>query len=207
MAEFAARSWMPEEQTIAKLRSRHYPLDEGGFDLHIYPVGGPNAASPTGWQWIFPVACMTPRSRGAVTLRTSDPRQEPRIDHAYLSDPDRHDRAVLLDGLRIARGLAGQPGLRELLGEELTPGAGVEDDLALTDWIEQQIVHYYHPVGTCAMGRDPDAGAVTDARGQIFGLDNAYVADCSIMPVIPRANTNVPAVVVGERIAGWLLDA
>ena len=49
--------------------------------------------------------------------------------------------------------------------------------------------------------------AVTDARGRVHGLDNVFVADCSIMPVIPRANTNLPAVVVGERIAGWLLGA
>ena len=57
------------------------------------------------------------------------------------------------------------------------------------------------------MGLESDPGAVTDARGRIHGLDNVFVADCSIMPVIPRANTNIPAVVVGERIAGWLLDA
>jgi choline dehydrogenase len=56
------------------------------------------------------------------------------------------------------------------------------------------------------MGVDGDDGAVTDARGRIHGLENAYVADCSIIPVIPRANTNVPAVVIGERIAAWLLE-
>ena len=49
--------------------------------------------------------------------------------------------------------------------------------------------------------------AVVDARGRIHGLDNAYVADASIMPVIPRANTNLPALVIGERIARWLLES
>jgi choline dehydrogenase-like flavoprotein len=57
------------------------------------------------------------------------------------------------------------------------------------------------------MGRDDDPLAVTDARGRVHGMENVFVADCSIMPVIPRANTNLPAVVVGERIAGWLLAA
>ena len=52
-----------------------------------------------------------------------------------------------------------------------------------------------------------DPVAVTDVRGRVHGLDNVFVADCSIMPVIPRANTNLPAVVVGERIAAWLLGA
>jgi choline dehydrogenase len=69
------------------------------------------------------------------------------------------------------------------------------------------IGHYYHPVGTCAMGIDGDTGAVTDARGRVLGLENAYVADCSLIPVIPRANTNIPAVVIGERIASWLLES
>ncbi len=54
------------------------------------------------------------------------------------------------------------------------------------------------------MGPATDPMAVVDARGKIHGLDGGYVADCSIMPVIPRANTNVPAAVVGERIASWL---
>jgi choline dehydrogenase len=205
MTAFAARQWMPEEQTIAKLRSPRYPAAERGFDLHLYPVGGPNAESASGWSWTFPVACMTPRSRGAVTLRSPDPRQEPRIDHRYLSDPEGHDRAVLLEGLRIVRNLTSQPPLRDLLGEETSPGAAIADEADLLAWIERNIEHYYHPVGTCRMGAAADAEAVTDGRGRIHGLENAFVADCSLIPVIPRANTNIPAVVVGARIAGWLL--
>jgi choline dehydrogenase len=97
--------------------------------------------------------------------------------------------------------------LRELLGEELNPGAAMQDDAALEEWIDSAIEHYYHPVGTCAMGPVDDSMAVTDERGKVHGLHNVFVADCSIMPVIPRANTNLPAIVVGERIADWLLDA
>ena len=207
MTAFAEQRWMPEEQTIAKIRSGLYPQSARGFDLHLYPVGGPDSESETGWHWSFPVACMTPRSRGAVTLRSPDPEREPRIEHRYLSDPEGHDRAVLREGLRIARRLAAQPALRDLLGAELSPGPAIQDDAALEEWIEGAIEHYYHPVGTCAMGPADDPLAVTDARGRVHGLENVFVADCSIMPVIPRANTNLPAVVVGERIAGWLLGA
>jgi choline dehydrogenase len=56
------------------------------------------------------------------------------------------------------------------------------------------------------MGPASDPSAVVDARGKIHGLDNAYVADASIMPVIPRANTNLPALVIGERIARWMVS-
>jgi choline dehydrogenase len=207
MTVFAEEEWMPEEQTIAKFRSGLYPQSARGFDLHLYPVGGPDSGSETGWHWSFPVACMTPRSRGAVTLRSPDPVREPKIEHRYLSDAEGHDRAVLREGLRTARSLAAQPELRDLLGAELNPGPAVQDDAALQEWIDSAIEHYYHPVGTCAMGATDDPLAVTDARGRVRGLHNVFVADCSIMPVIPRANTNLPAVVVGERIAGWLLNA
>ena len=206
MTAFAAERWMPEEQTIAKIRSPLYPESVPGFDLHLYPVGGPNDASETGWHWSFPVACMTPRSRGSVTLRSPDPCHEPRIEHRYLSDTEGYDRAVLREGLRVARRLTAQPELSDLLGAELSPGPKIEDDAALEQWIDSAIEHYYHPVGTCAMGPVSDPLAVTDVRGRVHGLENTFVADCSIMPVIPRANTNVPAIVVGERIAGWLLD-
>jgi choline dehydrogenase len=207
MSAFARERWMPEEQTIAKIRSRLYPRLARGFDLHLYPVGGPDSESEAGWHWWFPVACMTPRSRGAVTLRSPDAGREPRIEHRYCSDPEGHDRAVLREGVRTARTLAAQPALRDLLGAEVSPGPTIQDDSALEEWIEGAVEHYYHPVGTCAMGPVDDPLAVTDARGRVHGLDNVFVADCSIMPVIPRANTNLPAVVVGERIAGWLLGA
>lgn len=206
MTAFAARQWTPEEQTIAKVRSRHYPAREPGFDLHLYPVGGTDTESASGWHWWFPVACMTPRSRGAVTLRSADPNQEPRIEHRYLSDPEGHDREVLRDGLRIARELTAQLPLREWLGDETAPGPAIADEEDVLGWIDANIEHYYHPVGTCKMGPAADPAAVTDARGRIHGLENAYVADCSIIPVIPRANTNIPAVVIGARIAGWLLE-
>ena len=204
MQAFAAANWMPEEQTIAKLRSRVHPADETGFDLHIYPVGGPDPGEPGGWRWQFPVACMTPRSRGSVALASADPTVAPLIDHGYLSDPDGHDRAVLVDGVRIARELAAQPALGPVLGAETKPGPAARTEREVAAWVDASVAHYYHPVGTCAMGTDPDAGAVVDARGRVHGVDGLVVADCSVIPTVPRANTNIPAFVVGERIASWL---
>ncbi|HET7093830.1 MAG TPA: GMC family oxidoreductase N-terminal domain-containing protein [Thermomicrobiales bacterium] len=206
MRAFGARQWMPEEQTIAKIRSPRHPAGQPGFDLHLYPVGGPNPERDGGWRWTFPVACMTPRSRGSVTLVSADPLAAPAIDHRYLSDPEGHDRSVLLDGIKIARDITAQWSLRDALGAETQPGPETQSDGDLLRWIDATCEHYYHPVGTCAMGPAGDANAVVDARGKLNGLDGGYVADCSIMPFVPRANTNIPGLVVGERIAGWLLD-
>ena len=201
-AAFAAERWMPEEQTIAKARSASC---REGFDLHLYPVGGPHADSPTGWWWKLPVACMTPRSRGHLRLAGPDPHAAPRIDHRYLSDPAGADRRVLADGVALARQIAAQAPLADLLGEELEPGPAVRSEDALAAFVNDSCAHYYHPVGTCKMGPATDPEAVVDSFGKLHGLHGGYVADCSIMPVIPRANTNMPAIVVGLRVADWLL--
>jgi choline dehydrogenase len=186
MSEFADAHWTPEEQTIAKARSTGCAR---GFDLHLFPIGGLQHGGG-GWRWVLPFSCMTPRSRGAVRLVSSDPAVAPRIDHGYLSDPEGQDVRVLCDGL--------------LLGEEVLPGAALTARADLAQVLTAFCMHYSHPVGTCRMGPARERAAVVDARGRVHGLDNAYVADASIMPIIPRANTNMPALVVGLRIAQWL---
>ena len=99
------------------------------------------------------------------------------------------------------RELAAQPALRSLIGRETVPGGVTE----LREVVRRIHGHYYHPVGTCSMGRASDPDSVCDGHGRVHGLDRVVVADCSLMPVVPRANTNVPAIVVGERIADVLL--
>jgi choline dehydrogenase len=92
-----------------------------------------------------------------------------------------------------------------LIGSEISSNSGATTRIQVESFVRQNCLHYCHPVGTCRMGPASDRAAVVDSRGRIHGLDNAYVADASIMPVIPRANTNIPALVIGERIARWLL--
>jgi choline dehydrogenase len=150
---------------------------------------------------------MTPRSRGAVQLVGADPTAGLRIDHGFLSDADGEDLRVLVDGIALARNLAAAAPLHALLGEEMLPGAAPTDRAALATLCRDWIQHYYHPVGTCRMGPASDPDAVCDARGRIHGLDNAYVADAALIPVIPRANTNMPVLVVAQRVAHWLGEA
>ncbi len=195
MEAFGATRWMPEEQSIAKLRSSYC---SEGFDLHTYPVGGP--APEGGWKWELPVACMTPASRGEVHITSTDPEALPLIDHRFASDPEGRDRLVLADGIRLMRELAATEPLRAFLGAEID--AEPADAL-----IDGRVSHYFHPVGSCKMGPESDAAAVVDPSGRIHGLANAYVADCSICPSIPRANTNVPAAVIGLRVAQLLAAA
>jgi choline dehydrogenase-like flavoprotein len=200
---FGKEHWMPEEQTIAKVRSSRCGP---GFDLHVYPVGGSGARQPRNWYWAMAVACLTPRSRGTIRLRSADPLAAPIIDHRYISDASGEDLQVLADGLEIARGIAARHPMAKLVGEERLPGGAVRSRSEIENFVRANVAHYYHPVGTCRMGHAQEPESVVDARGRVHGLDNVYVADASIMPTIPRANTNLPALVVGERIARWLVE-
>jgi len=192
--------WLAEEQTIAKLRS---PSCSRAFDLHLYPMGGPHPERPGEWRWELPVSCMTPRSRGTVAVRGADPSERPLIDHGYLTDPEGHDEAVLTEGVRIAREIASRKPLATLLGEEIRPRGNPED---LAQAIQDSVEHYYHPVGTCQMGPAADPKTVVDSDGRVHGVDGLLVADCSIVPTAPRANTHLPATVIGLRMARALLD-
>jgi choline dehydrogenase len=188
--EAAALGFVPEEQTLGKALSSQ--ATDGIFDLHLFPVCASTQTVLTDGRALVEVACVTPRSRGRVDIVSRDPEEAPHIDHAYLTDPDDHDISVLRDGLVMAQDMLNHPALASLLGAQVT-------DVSTDDAIRRSVMHYYHPVGTCAMG------TVCDSRGRVYATRNIVVADASLIPQTPRANTNIPAIVIGERIAGWLL--
>lgn len=201
MLDFAARGGtLFSEQTIAKFRSKYCTA---AYDLHLFPVGGQFTDTADEWEFLLPVGNMVPLSRGSVQLTGTDPFATLKIDTAYLSDPEGRDLAILWNGIELVREYARQAPLAGLIGEEVSPTA----DYKTPEDVRRDNLHYFHPVGTCKMGPESDPAAVVDARGKVHGVDNLYVADASIMPVIPRANTNIPALVVGERIAAWLAQA
>jgi choline dehydrogenase len=201
MLDFAAQGGVLfSEQTIAKFRSKYCT---SAYDLHLFPVGGQFKDAADEWEFLLPVANMVPLSRGCVQLTSADPFATLKIDTAYLSDPEGQDIAILWNGIELVRDYACQEPLVRLIGEEIAPTAQYKTP----EDVRRDNLHYYHAVGTCKMGPESDPMAVVDARGKVHGVDNLYVADASIMPVVPRANTNIPALVVGERIAAWLAEA
>jgi len=194
----AASGFLPEEQTLGKALSSQ--ASDGLFDLHLYPVCASNQTSQLHGRVLIEVACMTPRSRGSVRIVSRDPCAAPLIDHRYLTDPGDHDLAVLRDGVAMAQRMFQHPLLADLLGK---PVLDISSDQAIRD----TVVHYYHPVGTCAMGAGPAPGgaAVCDANGRVLGVTGVVVGDASLMPHIPRANTNLPAIMIAQRIAQTLI--
>jgi choline dehydrogenase len=138
-----------------------------------------------------------PRSRGTVTLRSTDPADLPVVDPHYLQEDA--DLEVLLRGIAISRELAHTSAFDALRGRELAPGAGVTDRDALADYVRDNASTVWHPVGTCRMGADADA--VVDARLRVHGVSRLRVADASIMPTITCGNTNAATIMIAEKAA------
>lgn len=196
MDDCEARQWRPDEQSLAKARSRRCTE---AFDLHLYSVAS-RPRGGDGWVYQVYVSSVLPRSAGSVKLTSTDPNAAPLIDHGYLTDVDSEDRAVLADGIALARGIGTAAGVAPLYGDETVPGPGHDTRDDLDRFIERTVDIYYHPTSTCKMGAPTDPLAVVDPTGKVHGLDGLYVCDASIFPTLMRANTNLPAAMVAEHM-------
>ena len=146
------------------------------------------------------VGVMRPGSRGRVLLRSADPAAPPRIEHELLGA--REDVQQLMEGCRIAQRIVRMDALKGFFSGLREPGRELESDADWEKYIRQEAFPMFHPVGTCRMGNDDDA--VVDHRLRVRGLEGLWVADASIMPTLPAANTNATAIMIGEKAADLL---
>jgi choline dehydrogenase len=136
---------------------------------------------------------VTPKSRGRLRLRSADPRWRPEIDPAYYADPD--DLDVMVTALRHAMEIGARPPLAKYLAGPHLPASHAISDAELVEHIREKTQTLYHPVGTCSIG------TVVDPALRVRGVDGLRVVDASVMPVVPRGNTNAPTIMVAERAA------
>jgi choline dehydrogenase len=158
----------------------------------------PPEYSPTGGAIALSVAVVKPDSRGTLTLRSRDPREQPEIDCNFLAE-DR-DARRMLEGVRLARKIGRNPVLARFLELELMPGDSVSDD-QLADVIASNLASYGHPAATAPMGGPQDPWAVVDSRGAVKGIDGLRVVDASIMPAVVSVALNPTTIMIAERIA------
>jgi choline dehydrogenase len=180
----------------------------GIFEPHVVLKAASSRCSPSTWDlhllsWISRsdlegrwggaavVFHMKPLSSGRVRLRSRDPREAPLVERGFLSREE--DLEPLLEGIELARLIAGQQPLREAITSELSPG-----DTEVEHHVRETIRNYFHPAGTCALGD------VLDSDCRVLGMEGLVVADASIMPTIPRANTNLTTAAIAERVAALL---
>jgi choline dehydrogenase len=175
------------------------------IQYHFLPIAvrydGQVAAQGHGYQ--AHVGPMRSPSRGEVTLRSADPKDDPRILFNYMStEKDWEDFRTCI---RLTREIFGQEAFAPYRGEEIQPGAQAQTDDELNDFIREHVESAYHPCGTCRMGRADDPNAVVDPQGRVIGVDGLRVADSSIFPQITNGNLNAPSIMVGEKISDHVL--
>jgi choline dehydrogenase-like flavoprotein len=158
-------------------------VDEGMSDPEAHGV------------WVSP-CLLTPHSRGSVRLASNDPSAKPIIRNEFYSAGDDMERMIA--GLRLTLDICGQAALRPYCAEPFNTPDGDSDE-AMREHVARTTFAVYHPVGTCRMGEDADA--VVDAELRVNGVEGLRVVDASIMPLVPRGNTNAPTIAIAERAA------
>ncbi|WP_299879797.1 choline dehydrogenase [uncultured Sulfitobacter sp.] len=191
-------------ESAAFIRSRagvEYP----DIQYHFLPIAvrydGKAAAEGHGFQ--AHVGPMRSKSRGAVTLRSADPADDPRILFNYMSHPE--DWEDWRTCIRLTREIFGQDAFKPFVKHEIQPGPDVQSDDQLNDAIREHVESAYHPCGTCRMGAADDPGAVVDPEARVIGVEGLRVADSSVFPRITNGNLNAPSIMVGEKVSDHLL--
>ncbi len=142
-------------------------------------------------------------STGSIHIKSADPAEPPAIRFNFLTTE--HDRAGVLACIRKGRELMATSPLKEIAGEEIAPGAHLQKDDEMLEWVRNNAETTYHPTGTCKMGMDPMA--VVDSQLRVHGIEGLRVADASIMPTLTSGNTNAPCIMIGEKCAEMVLGA
>jgi choline dehydrogenase len=175
------------------------------IQYHFIPAAvrydGKAAADSHGFQ--AHVGPMRSKSRGSITLRSADPRDRPKILFNYMSHPD--DWSDFRHCIRLTREIFGQQAFDLYRGREISPGADIQSDDQLDDFIRSHAESAYHPCGTCKMGAASDPMAVVDPELKVIGVDGLRVADSSIFPRITNGNLNGPSIMTGEKASDHIL--
>jgi choline dehydrogenase len=191
-------------ETCGFIRSRpgvRYP----DIQYHFLPMAvaydGSTLAKEHGFQ--AHVGPMRTKSRGWVRLASADPRDKPRIFFNYLSQPD--DWAEMRACVRLTREIFAQRAFDRYRGREIQPGADVQSDEQIDEFIRAKVESAYHPSCSCKMGGDGDPLAVVDPETKVRGVDGLRVVDSSIMPSITTGNLNAPTIMIAEKAADHIL--
>ena len=197
LAEYEATQTGPFASNLAESGGfARVALDAPAPDLqfHVAPIHvvEEGMGDPEGHGiWVSP-CLLTPESRGSVRLASNDPTAKPIIRNRFLATSA--DLARAISGLRLTLEICSQPALAPYCAEPVTVPADDSDE-ALRAHLARTTYAIYHPVGTCAIG------AVVDEELRVIGLEGLRVIDASVMPTVPRGNTNAPVIAIAERAA------
>lgn len=143
------------------------------------------------------------KSSGYVRIQSKDPLQAPLLQPNFLSHE--LDQRTLIEAIKIARLLMTSSAMAPYLEKELMPGGEVNSDDEFLDYAKAKGTTGYHMVATCKMGPRDDRTAVVDPSLRVYGFENLRVADASVMPQVPSANTLAASLMIGEKAADLIL--
>lgn len=146
---------------------------------------------------------MRSKSRGSVTLSSPDPSEPPQIRFNYMSHEE--DFEDFRHCIRLTREIFSQPAFDEFRGKEISPGAMVQNDDQLDEYIRNHVESAYHPCGTAMMGSADNPRAVVDPECRVIGVTGLRVIDTSIFPRITNGNLNGPAIMAAEKASDHIL--
>jgi choline dehydrogenase-like flavoprotein len=176
-------------------------LDRPDIQLILMPAERtPDGRMGVGHGYGLIAILLRPKSSGTVTLAGPGPEHAPVIDPAFYSAPD--DLDDMVRGLRLARRILEAPAWDPVRGAEIRPGPQAQSDDALKDYIRASSQTCFHPVATCAMGKDVDH--VVDAELRVRGVERLRVVDASIIPRMIGGNTNAPVIMIAEKAADMI---
>jgi choline dehydrogenase-like flavoprotein len=201
LAEWLLRKSGPLSSTVAEVvafvRTRGgLPAADIQFHMGAAYYEDHGAETYDGHCMVIAPVLVAPAARGQVWLRAADPAAKPRVITNTLSAAA--DVDSMIAGMRLGREIAAQPPLREIVLKELKPGAERLERDELEADLRRRLMLIYHPVGTARMS-DTAPDAVVDSQLRVHGLEGLRVIDASIMPLIPRGNTNAPTMMIAER--------
>jgi choline dehydrogenase len=168
------------------------------IQIHVAPVHivDEGMGDPEGHGvWVSP-CLLTPAGRGSVRLASNDPSAKPIIHNNFYAEPQDMERMVA--ALRATLDICGRPAMQPYCAQAWTTPDGDSDE-ALRAHVARTTFAIYHPVGTCRMGEDADA--IVDPQLRVNGVESLRVVDASVMPTVPRGNTNAPTIALAERAA------
>jgi choline dehydrogenase len=176
---------------------------------HALPIPFRNGglADPADRGFSVLVTLVDVRSRGRIWLRSADPRHKPVIDPGYLTDTA--DLEALVNAVGMVRQIAAVKPLRKMWAAEEAPGSELRGGADIRDFVRRDVTTVYHPVGTCSMSGETQVDSsrlagVVDSELKVRGVDGLRVVDASVMPTVPRGNTNAPTIAIAERAADMI---
>lgn len=162
-------------------------------------VTGPEYNAPPG-SWTIAPGLVRPKSRGSVSLASSDPKALASVDAGYLTDPA--DVKACMVGIELCREIGNSAPMKEFVKREVVPGKKL-DEAALANFARNATTSYFHQSGTCKMGTDDMS--VVDSQLSVRGVEGLTIADASIMPRVVTSNTMAATCVIGERAVDILI--